>query len=80
MNDDEFNTFINTSGKRGGAVFNFKTSNITAQARAIMAETPFKALSKAHLAADTVKGYYESKAVNEKFHEIAKKYHIEIVE
>jgi len=79
MNDKSFLEFISTTTTRGGATYNLKTSNVSKQARNILASTQYKALAKAHINANIVQAYYNNGDFKAKMDQVMQELNITII-
>lgn len=79
MNDKQFIDFINTTTTRGGATFNVKTQNVSKQARAILSETQYKALAKAHVNSNVAHAYYNNTEFHDKLETVLTELNITII-
>lgn len=78
MNDVEFMDFLNTTSTRGGATINLKTSNVSKQARTLLA-TDYKPLAKQHLNSNVVHAYYNNALFKAKMDDVAQALGITII-
>lgn len=79
MSDEEFKNFLNTSPSRGGAVYNLKTSNVSRQARDLLANSDYTQLAKAHIASNIKRAYYSNGAFKAKLDDVMSSLNIAIV-
>lgn len=79
MQDKTFLDFITSTSTRGGATYNLKTQNTSKQARNILANTPYKALAKAHINSNIVQAYYNNKEFAQKLQEVMQANNIAII-
>ena len=79
MNDKQFIDFINTTTTRGGRTFNLKTHNASKQARDALANSPYKALAKAHINANVSQAYYNNDEFAHKLDEVMAQLDITII-
>lgn len=79
MNDSEFINFINTTASKGGCTFNLATSNVSKQAREVLAKTQYKALAKQHINASVVSAYNNNAQFKAKLNKVMEELHITVV-
>jgi hypothetical protein len=79
MQEKAFLDFINTTTTRGGSTFNLKTSNVSKQARDVLASTPYKALAKAHIGANIKHGYYNNAQFKTKLDQVMQDLNITVI-
>lgn len=79
MNEKQFIEFINTTTTRGGATFNVKTQNVSKQARAILSDTQYKALAKAHVNSNVAQAYYNNNQFRDKLDTVLNSLNITII-
>ena len=79
MQDKEFLAFLNTTASKGGAVFNIKTSNVSKQARDILASTQYKMLAKQHINSNVIQAYKNNTLFKQKLEQVMQEYNITIV-
>ena len=79
MDTKAFLEFINTTTTRGGCTFNLKTCNVSKQAREALANSPYKALAKAHINANIKQAFYHNDAFAHKLGEVMEQLNITII-
>ena len=78
MDDLDFMNFISATSARGGTTINFKTSNVSKRAQALLA-TDYKPLAKQHLNANVIHAYYNNDTFKAKMDEVANSLGITII-
>lgn len=79
MDAQAFIDFINTTTTRGGSTFNFKTSNVSKQARDILASTQYKALAKQHINSNVKHAYYNNDKFKHTLDDVMAKLNITVI-
>lgn len=79
MNDKEFLNFINAQSTKNVAKFNLLSCNVSKKAVAILADTPYKALAKAHVNANVRDAYYNNADFADKLQAVMNQYDIILV-
>lgn len=79
MQDKDFLSFINAQSTKNVAKYNLQNCNVSKKAVAILANTPYKALAKAHINANIRDAYYNNAEFASKMQAVMREYDIILV-